>query len=234
MVTFDLINQDFIIITNPKSGVTTTNNLLANILHEDFKRYDSLDSGIKTGNKRAVFVLRDPYERVVSMFFRFNRVSWTDHTGVRGEVSKKILRKYRKEGGFNFLDFLTYLKETPNDNRDIHYRCQDIPEKYDFLVLTHRYFEDILKFFKKIGNQKGVEILSPKTADEIIANSVKKSDVKEWENMVELKTFEFEKFEKTGFPPYALFLNSETRKLIEDTFKKEIQLYHSVQSILNY
>lgn len=228
MVTFHLINQDVIIVTNPKSGVTTTNNLLANILHEDFKRYDSLDSNIEGRNKRVVFVLRDPYERVVSMFFRFNRVLWTDLTGVRGEITKQILRKYRKEDGFNFHDFLTYLKDFPNDKRDIHYRCQDIPEKYDFLVLTHRYFEDILIFFKEIGYQKGVEILSQKTADEIIANSVKKSNVKEWENMSELKTFEFEKFEKTGFPPYAYFLNSETRKLIEDIFKDEIQLYATI------
>ena len=51
MVTFDLITQEFIIVTNPNSGVTTTNNLLANMLHEDFKRYDNLCSNLSQNDR---------------------------------------------------------------------------------------------------------------------------------------------------------------------------------------
>lgn len=229
MVTFDLINQNLVIITNPKSGVTTTNNLLADILHEDFRRYDSLDSKIIIQNKRAAFVFRNPYERVVSMFFRFNRVLWTDPTGVRGNVTKEILKRYRKKDGFNFPDFLTYLKETPNDKRDIHYRSQDIPERYDRLILTDRYFEGMLIFFREVGYSKAIEKLSEISAEEIIANKIKKSDVKEWEDVLRLRTYDYEKFEKPGYPPYSLYFNSETVRAIDDIFHNEVQLYHTAE-----
>jgi len=232
MITFDLTNQRFLFVTNPKSGVTTTHHVLANVLHEDFKRYDELGSHAIIKNKQTAFIFRNPYERAVSMFFRFNRVLWTDPTGVRGSVTTAILEKYGKEDGFDFLDFLTFLQDTRDEERDVHYRSQDIPSKYDFLILTRRYQRDMLSFFDHVGYKKGVEVLSCRTAASVIANNIKKNEEenKEWGNVFLLKTFAFETFEESGYPPYDLFLDPVTRKLIEDIFREEVQLHHSVQN----
>jgi hypothetical protein len=230
MITFDVRDLKFMFVTNPKSGVTSTHHLLANILHEDFRRYDHVDANTVNENKHVAFIFRNPYERVVSMFFRFNRVLWTDPTGMRGSVTNNILKKYDKEEGFTFIDFLTYLKEMPNNERDIHYRCQDIPKKYDCLILTHRYLDDVLSCFKQIGYVKGVEVLSGKTAADVIANNVKKGESQAKEDVLILKTFEFQKFEESGYPPYDLFLNLDTQKLIENIFYEETRFFHSVQN----
>jgi phenolic acid decarboxylase len=223
MITFDLINQGFTFVTNPKSGVTSTQHLLTNILREDFKRHDRLDSSLIVPDKQTAFIFRDPYERVVSMFFRFNRVLWTDPSGTRSAVTLNILKKYGKEEGFNFVEFLTFLRETPNNERDIHYRGQDIPDRRDYVIWTHRYYQDLLSFFDTIGYAKGRDQMAAKTAEDVIANSVKKGVNHRWGDMLGLKTFEFEKFERTGYPPYDLFLNSDTRRTIESIFVEEIE-----------
>lgn len=159
------------------------------------------------------------------MFFRFNRVLWTDPSGERGMVTREILRQFRKEDGFTFMDFLVYLKSTPNNERDIHYRSQDIPAIYDHLIRTDGYFEDVLVFFGKVGYERGVQMLSDKTSQDIIANSVKKGRNIAWGDVSGLRTFDFEKFETSGYPPYDLFLHQEARKAIEEIFREEIAWY---------
>ena len=226
MILYKVKKLNMVIATNPKSGVTSTANLLEK-LQVSFVRKDlynkDLVSKFISEFENVALVFRNPYERAVSMYIRF--CSTLNNPDKRKkDQAKNILKQLnRNEDDVSFVDFLEYLDQTSIQNRDIHYRPQELIYSTHCLVRTENFKEDMRHFFVSSGFDYGSKELLKLEAEDLVKNRCSKVRSKPGGDLSDTGSGEILKYSEIGFPEVDSFLNNKTMGLIKNLFSEEIE-----------
>lgn len=238
MILYTLDGLGISIATNPKSGVTYSNSLLqamnvdynrSNILYsknpKDSKKLD------KTDWTKTIFVFRDPYQRSVSMYLRLCNTLRSKEEHKKKETKDLLKKLELADTGITFNQFLEFIAETPDNERNVHYRKQDIPPQYANLVRTHKFKQDILFASKNTNFQSISEKLINIDFNAMNKNPASKKRTTHSEDLSNMTSINLIKSFKGNYPTAESFLNEENISKIREIFKEEIEFAEKNQAL---
>lgn len=224
MILFELEELDILFATNPKSGVTSTNHIL-NVMDVKYRFYGIENPGeINPGSsENIIFVFRDPYQRTVSMFLRFcNTLKSKDER--RKKESESLIQLIAGSGvGVTFNQFLGYLSATSELERNLHYRKQDIPKNYKYLIRTHQYKDDFLIAGEALRNPEFSLKIANVNFEAIKSNPSSSTRISCTEDLSCIPSNDLLDKYKNGYPLADSFLNKKNISVIDSVFSEEIE-----------
>lgn len=227
MIRFLAADELALIYTNPLCGDESIAQALDALGLDHSRTVQSAQSDFEDAleAEESAFVFRDPYHRAVSMYLRFCETTESRNAKKR-ERTNKILRELGKESeGITFLEFLRYLRDTPEERRDIHYLPQAKPDHPGFLIRAEQLIPGLVQYF----GLKGIAVGSAtkmKKWSRLAAKNVDQSANDA--DTIELLISDIQQLRHTKGPPACeSFLDQRNRKLIEEVFREDVDFFHA-------
>jgi hypothetical protein len=230
-----LYNKDFplILFWTPKSGCTTFNkwfffqigllekvNEVKNGKPHSYRSFvyrkepeysQQLTANLLETKKDTYKLVRNPYRRAVSSFLHTISHTW-------------LLRVFNSDvnKGLSFKQFLYHLKSLGSDiyQLDRHIAPQYIEGEERF-IKNYIYLENFTNQIRKIEEKYGL-LSSPLSQLSNSSHHFSNRMVFEGDYAEKILTKELY---KGKFPTYKSFYNKETKKLVEEIFKKDFEVY---------